>query len=40
MKKIFITCLLLAGTVLVSYAQKDYEDLVQERIERIDVGFL
>ncbi|HNR28165.1 MAG TPA: DUF4252 domain-containing protein [Bacteroidales bacterium] len=43
MKKIFITCLLLAGTVLVSYAQKDYEDLVQQfscqpAAEHIHVG--
>ena len=43
MKKIFITCLLLAGTVLVSYAQKDYDELVrqfsiQPAAEHIRVG--
>ena len=43
MKKIFITCLLLAGTALVSYAQKDYDNLVfqfssQPAAEHIRVG--
>ncbi|MDD4919926.1 MAG: DUF4252 domain-containing protein [Bacteroidales bacterium] len=45
MKKTFITYLLLAGTVLVSYAQKDYDDLVlqfsaQPAAEHIRVGNL
>ncbi|HHV04349.1 MAG: DUF4252 domain-containing protein [Bacteroidales bacterium] len=45
MKKIFLTIMLVAGNILVSYAQRDIQDIIlqfsmQPRVEHIHVGSL